>query len=488
MRIQSSTACRLLACAAFLTEARAQDWPGFRGPNSAGVFPVATKLPAQFDASTLAWSAKVPFGRSSPVAAAGQVILSATEGDLLLVLAFDARTGKLRWRYTRTRMRQNEIDGKRNDPASSTPFVDSTGIYAFFPDFGLVALDPRKGTLLWELALGPFINNYGMAASPVVAGETLFLQIDQTAGSYLLAVNRRTGAVRWKTERRATIEGWCTPILTSRGEVVALSSNGLEAFSAETGVQRWLVPAPNSLMIPVPLLLNRDRIIAVIRGSAAPVFPDWQATLRELDTDGDGNLVPLELVKRYDIESFGIVDSNRDGIITEPEWNAFAARGVGEFGFTSVRLSDQKVLWRYTRSIPYIPSPILYQGVLYSVRSGGILLALDPETGVMIKEARLPEAPGEYFASLIAGDGKVYAASAEGKITVIRPGHPWEAVASFDLGDSLVATPALGAGVMFVRTGGQLRSYRAAADRQRKQTASGPLLPPTSAHPANAAQ
>jgi len=190
--------------------------------------------------------------------------------------------------------------------------------------------------------------------------------------------------------------------------------------------------------------------------------------LRALDTDCDGNLVPLEIVKRYAIEDFGIFDSNRDGIITEPEWNAFAARGFGEFGFTSVRLSDQKILWRYTRSIPYVPSPILYQGVLYSVRSGGVLVALDPETGVMIKEERLSEAPGEYFASLIAGDGKFYAASAEGKITVIRSGRPWEAVASFDLGEPLVATPALGAGVMFVRTGGQLRAHRAAAERQRK--------------------
>jgi len=79
-------------------EARPQDWLGFRGPNSAGVFPAATRLPAQFDASRLAWSAKVPLGRSSPVAAAGQVILQAVEGGQLLVLTFDARTGKPRWR------------------------------------------------------------------------------------------------------------------------------------------------------------------------------------------------------------------------------------------------------------------------------------------------------------------------------------------------------------------------------------------------------
>lgn len=457
-----SIVCRAFRITCLSALALAQDWPAFRGPNSSGLSPTAARLPERFDASTERWNVRVPFGRSSPIVIGKQVILTALHQDQLCVIALDTETGRERWRYRQPRSRQNEIDGKRNDPASSTPAADSSGVYAFFQDFGLVALDIRGGALRWKVPLGPFLNNYGVAASPVLSGESVLLQVDQIRESYLVAMHRRTGTVRWKRPRAASIEGWSTPILTPRGEVVTLSSNGLEAFSSETGDPLWLVPAPDSIMIPVPLLHGAGRIIATMRGAPKATFPDWPSTLAELDANGDGKIEPPEIVKRYAIENFGIADPDRDGFITEAEWNRFIRRGVGDFGFTSIDLAGRRINWRHQRSLPYVPSPVVYRDVLYSVRSGGFLLALDANSGAVLKEDRLPDAGGEYLASLVAGDGKLYAFSGEGKVTVIRAaGKDWNVLGSASLDEALAATPAIGAdGTMFIRTSQSLRAHR----------------------------
>lgn len=448
-----------LGCASAV---QSSDWLSFRGANGGGVAPAGVRLPETFDSRTQAWTAKVPLGRSSPIVVGKQVVISGSDGERLLVLSYDTATGKERWRYERTRTRRNEIDGKRNDPASSTPAADSKAVYVFFHDFGLVALDLLSGKRLWELPLGPFLNNYGMASSPVVASGLVYLQVDQLGGSYLLAVSGKTGAVRWKAERPQTIEGWATPILTPRGELVTLSSNGLEAFSAETGQKLWLVPAPDSLMIPMPVMHGSGRVIATMRGGTKPSFPEWKSLMPELDANGNGTLEPQEAGKRFPIESFGIADPNRDGSITEAEWNRFLLRGVGEFGFTAIELADRRVVWRHQRGLPYVPSPVVYGDVVYSVRNGGILLSLDAETGAVTKEDRLPDAGGDYFSSLVAGDGKLFAISSDGKLTVLRAGRDWTPLARFDLDEPVAATPAIGDGAMFVRTHGHLSCYRAA--------------------------
>lgn len=439
--------------------AEPQDWLTFRGPNNSGASTV-TGLPTRFDATTnVDWSVAVPTGRSSPIVKAQQLFLTASEQSKLLLLALDTRTGTKQWTFTLARPRINEIDGQRNDPASPTPAVDSDGVYAFFQDFGLVGVS-LQGKELWRLPLGPFQNNYGLGASPVVFGESVFLQCDLTKDSFLVAVNKRTGTIRWRKNRPSTIEGWSTPIIVpARGEIVTLSSNGLEAFDTETGQARWTIPAPDGIMIPTPLL-DGDRIIATIRGSEQPLFPSWEETLKDLDANGDGKIEPDELAKKYNRNSFGIVDLDRDGYITEHEWNFFRKRGVGEFGITCIRLTDKTIAWRYQRGLPYVPSPVLYQGILYSVRSGGIVLALDARTGEFQQEARLPDAGGDYFASPVAADGRIYLASAEGKVTVLRAGAKWEVLATNDLGEPIAASPTPAANALFIRTHARLYSFR----------------------------
>jgi outer membrane protein assembly factor BamB len=180
----------------------------------------------------------------------------------------------------------------------------------------------------------------------------------------------------------------------------------------------------------------------------------------EVDGDKDGKLSPSEAVKRLPAASFNIADPDRDGFITEPEWNAFRNRGVGDFGITKIDLREKTVLWRYKRGIPYVPSPVVYGDVVYSIRTGGILTGIDRNTGKLLKEGRWPEGGGDYFASPIAVEGRVYVASAEGKVSVLRAGADWELIRMNDLHEPIAATPTIAAGSLFVRTHSKLYCFR----------------------------
>jgi len=436
-----------------------QDWPEFRGPNRSGVSN-ATGLPIRFGPSlNVAWAAEIPKGRSSPVVKNSRLFLSVADKENLILLAFDTGIGRMLWRYSIARSRRNEIDDIRNDPASSTPATDGTAVYAFFQDFGLLAVSVN-GKLLWKLPLGPFINNYGMGTSPIVHGESVFLQCDQVRGSYVIAVNKRTGKIRWRKNRPSAIEGWATPlILPETGQLITLSSSGVESLDLETGKNHWSLPASDGLMIPSPIT-DGETLIATIRGSDQPTFPSWEQTLGDLDANKDGKLSPDEFVKRYQRNSFGIADSDRDGYITEEEWNRFRNRGVGEFGITGIGLTDRRILWRYKRGMPYVPSPVLYQGIVFSVRTGGIITAIDLRTGQVLKEGRSTDAMGDYFASPVGADGKIYLANADGKVSVLKSGAEWEVIAVNDLQDSISASPAIAGDALFFRTHSKLYCFR----------------------------
>src|SRR6266478_158539 len=150
-------------------------------------------------------------GQSSPIVVGGRLFLTASDGDRLLTICMDAKTGKELWRREIRRERTHKLF-RANDPASPTPAADDSGVFVFFPDFGIVSYTP-EGKERWRHPLGPFRNFYGMAASPVVAGDLVALVCDQQTGSFVIALDRRTGLQRWKTERPGLTVGWATPMV-----------------------------------------------------------------------------------------------------------------------------------------------------------------------------------------------------------------------------------------------------------------------------------
>lgn len=436
-------------------------WARFRGPNGSGV-DLSAGYPVEFSPTkNVAWKASVPYGQSSPVVVGARLYATASESDRLITFCLDTRTGRELWRRE-VRRQQVQAIYKANDPASPTPAADTSGVVAFFPDFGLVSYN-NDGQVSWTSRLGPFKNFYGMAGSPIIDGGMVVLVCDQQSGSYIIALDRSTGRLRWKTARPGMMIGWSTPMVfrpdATRAELIVLGSTRLDAYDLASGAQRWWLAVASDGAMGTPLA-HGDTLMISTLGSSQPSMPTFASVLSQYDKDKDGRLSLQEFRSDANLgEHFGWIDENDDKFIVTEEWNKTRAFGVGEWGTIAVRpgkargqLEAGAIRWRLQKNIPYIPAPLLYQGVCYMVKTGGIITSLDPATGRILKEGRSPGALGEYYASPVAADGKLYLANTEGKITVLKAGAEWEVLAVNEINDEVNATPALSEGRLYVRT------------------------------------
>lgn len=447
--------------------ATAGDWPRFRGPNGSGVSE-STGLPAELGpARNVVWKTSVPFGRSSPVVAGNRIFLTASEGEKLITLALDRGTGKVVWRREIVRPRRMPMY-KGNDPASPTPATDGTNVYAFFAELGLVSYGP-DGRERWRVPLGPFKSFYGMGGSPILAGDALVMLCDQRAGSFLVAVDASSGKVRWRTERSNPMEGFATPVVyTPRGgkpQILVLGSGALDAYALDTGERLWWVATIGYFPKGVPVV-GRDAIYVCAVGSDGPTMPSFEESLKKYDANGDG-LVQLEEMRSepYITEHFGWVDSDGNGATDAREYNLIRSTMASGHGLTAIRpggagdVTSTGVLWRLKKSYPNVAAPLLYRDILYLVKTGGIITAVNSATGEISKAGRSEAAMEEYYASPVAADGKVFLVSESGKVTVLRAGAEWAILAVNDLGEECWATPAIADGRIYFRTRGSLHCF-----------------------------
>lgn len=445
-------------------------WAQFRGPNGSGV-DSATGYPVEFSPTkNMAWKATIPYGQSSPIVVGTRLYGTASEGERLITFCLDTRTGRELWRRD---VKREHVQGayKANDPASPTPAADASGVVAFFPELGLISYD-NSGKERWRYALGPFKNFYGMSGSPIIAGGLVVLVCDQVSGSFVIALDRATGRLRWKTDRPGASIGWSTPIIfrpeANRTELIVLGSSRLDAYDLASGASRWWLPLASDGSMGTPLV-HGDTLMVSTSGSNQPGLPTFASMLEKNDEDKDGRLSFQEFHNLPGLgEHFGWIDENDDKVIINAEWDKARAYGQGEWGAIAVRpgnargqIAASAVRWRMQKNIPYIPAPLLYQNVYYMVKTGGIITSLDPTTGSLLKQGRPPNALGEYFASPIAADGKVFLANTEGKITVLKAGAEWEVLAVNEMGDEIGATPALSNGQIYVRTRGTMYCFKA---------------------------
>jgi outer membrane protein assembly factor BamB len=303
-----------------------------------------------------------------------------------------------------------------------------------------------------------------MAASPILAGDLVVLLCDQQSGSFVIAVDRKTGQTRWRKDRAGVPDGWSTPMIfrpsaTAPAQLITLGTTRLDSYALETGEPQWWMPIGTSGAMGMPLA-SGDTLFVVTSGSTEPGLPAFESTLEKLDTDKDRRLSHKEFLADTDMgEHFGWIDTDADEFITAAEWNTTRNLGLGEFGAIALRpggargkMEPAKVLWRFQKNLPYMPAPLLYDNVLYLVKGGGIITSIDPATGQQLKAGRSPQAIGAYLASPVAADGKVYLANEEGKITVLKAGAQWEVLGVNDIGEEIHATPALSGGRVYVRT------------------------------------
>ena len=254
----------------------AQEWSRFRGPNGSGVG-AATGLPVEFGSEqNLVWKAAVPFGRSSPVASSRHIFLTGSEEERLVVVALDRETGKLAWRRTVEPVRDPTMFHE-NDSSTPSPVTDGRNLYVFLPNAELTAFDPEGGRL-WQQDLGDYDSFYGLAASPVLAGDQLIVVSDQVSGSFMASYDRRTGEQRWRQERAGRFESHATPLLyPSTGEpkeVVVYGSGWADGYSLQTGEKLWETNEVAVGPVGSPIISGRIMIVVAPNHGETP-FPVW---------------------------------------------------------------------------------------------------------------------------------------------------------------------------------------------------------------------
>ncbi len=441
------------------------DWSRFRGPNGSGLSD-ATRIPTEFGPDkNLIWRLSLPQGHSSPILFEDRIYLTAFRGDRLVTLAIDRHAGRILWERSAPEVKTRVID-KRNNAASPSPVVEANGVYVFFPDYGLIAYD-AAGNELWNRPLGPFNNIYGMGASPVIAGNLLVLACDQSLGSYIVALDKRTGKQVWKVDRLEAKSGHSTPILwrgpDGRDQILLPGSFLLTSYDAATGKKLWWVGGLSFEMKSTPVI-GGDTIY--VNGYGAPVndpgnkisVPPADEIWKTADANGDGVIAKTEFPTFTRPFWFDVADLDTNGSLNQDEWAYYRAALDSENGMLAIRLggsgdmTDKAIRWKYQRSVPQLPSPLLYQRVLYMVNDNGIVTTIDPETGALIKQGRLTGAPGAVFASPVAADGHVFFTTEAGAVVVVLPGGDLTVKSVNRLDEEAYATPAIADGRIYVRT------------------------------------
>ncbi|MFO0941232.1 MAG: PQQ-binding-like beta-propeller repeat protein [Pirellulales bacterium] len=440
-------------------------WSQFRGPNGSGVATTG-QLPIEFNKEkNLKWMTELPEGHSSPVIFERHIFLSAIENDSLLTICVDKTTGAEVWRRSATGDRKEKIDS-RNNPASPTPVVDSSGVYVFFPDLGLIAYSVT-GEMKWQTKIGPFSNLYGMGASPIICNGRLILVCDQNLDSYIAAFDLKNGELIWKTKRPEATSGHCSPILYQppQGEpqVIAAGSFYLTAYSVATGNKLWWVGGLCFEMKSTPII-HGD--LVYINGYGSPQneedasfkIGEFAEVLSKQDSNRDGKLNLAEMPDALSKDFFPAVDLDGDGNLDSREWDYFRNSLASKNSLMAIRLNGsgdmttKNIVWKYYRNIPQLPSPLFTNEKLFMISDAGIVSCLDPLKGTLLKRGRLQGAAGNVYASPVVADNKIFFVTLDGKVAVTDTSSEFNILAVNDLREPCYATPAFDSNRIFIRT------------------------------------
>jgi outer membrane protein assembly factor BamB len=392
----------------------AGQWPEFRGPTGQG-YSTERGVPAEWSESrNVLW--KVPIagaGWSSPVIADGRVWLTtavepqrggANAGVSLRVLAFDARTGREIVNVEAFHVDRPGAINPKNSRASPTAIVQGDRVYVHFGADGTAALTTR-GEVMWRVRL-PYESQHGSGGSPALFRDLLIINCDGANEAFVVALDARTGRIRWKTPRRQPYDqAYSTPLVIrvgDRDEVVSVGAFRATAYEPATGKEIWRVEYADGFS-NVPRPVYAHGLVYIGTGFNQP-------SLIAVRTDGTG-----------DITSNGIV-------------------------------------WTLRRGAPLTPSPLAVGEDLYVVNDGGILSCLDAKTGDVRWQQRLG---GTFSASPVYADGRIYFLSEDGATTVIEPGGAYREIARSQLEGATLASMAVADHSIFIRSASHL--YRIGA-------------------------
>jgi len=435
-------------------------------------------LPDQFDTPTkLRWRSSVDSGQSSPIVSNGRIFLTtyrATNRELATV-AIDENSGKILWKQKASAERIEEIHPTMGSPAAATPACDGERVFVFFGSCGLICYD-LDGRKLWEHALGPFRDEYGASSSPMLIDGKVILCEDHDVDSFLIALDARTGKTIWRTPRPNAVRSYATPMIWTndgRKQLLVAGSLELAGYDPANGEKLWWVNRLARIVIPAPVSVGDTIFMASWApggdtGAKVTLEP-WKSALEKWDKNSDSKLARDEIANPAVLDRYNRMDLDQDGSLNQAEWERQATIfHRAENAVLAIRptgrgdLTEKAVVWKYQRGVPYVPSPVVHNGILWMVKDGGIVTRLDTADGRLLSDERLPGG-GNYYSSPVTGDGKIYFANEAGVVSVVADERDWRVVSSHKFDGKIYGTPVINGNRILIRTEDSIYCYEIAA-------------------------
>jgi outer membrane protein assembly factor BamB len=437
----------------------------------------AGSLPEQLDSSDmLRWKTPLDPGHATPIACNGRIFLTTynAASQELATLALAVDTGRILWKQIVPAANIEEFNHMTGSAAQATPACDGQRLYVFFGSYGIICYD-LQGRRLWEHRMGPFQDEYGSASSPVLVDDKVIIQQDHDANSFLMALDGKSGKMIWKSERPNAVRSYSTPAVWTRNgrkELLVAGALELAGYDPSDGKRLWWTYGLARIVIPTPVPSGDVVYMASWTdggdGMMRIRMDSWPDALRKWDRNGDGKISRNEIWSPNVIERFFRMDVDQSGDLNQEEWERYAAVfRRAQNGILAIKPSsaggeqeESAVIWKYSRGAPYVATPLLDNGILWTVKDGGIVTKISVATGSALQEKRLPTM-GNYYASPVSADGKVFFASQQGVVNILSNESDWKVISSHDFMEKIYATPLVAEGSLFFRTEKALYCFRA---------------------------
>ena len=430
--------------------------------------PETGPLPEQLDSpEVLRWRTELDSGHSTPVVCNNRIFLTTfnERKEELATLALSVESGEILWKRIAPTSNIEEFNRSTGNAAQATPACDDERLYVFFGSYGLICYD-LEGNRLWEQKMGPFHDDYGSASSPVLIDDKVIILQDHDVDSFLMALDRKSGRVLWKSRRPDAVRSYSTPAVWTRNgrkELLVAGALELAGYNPSDGKRLWWVNGLARIVIPTPVP-SGDRIYMASWSPGGDSMwrarmETWQQALSRGDRNGDGELSRFE-VRNFDVRTrFDSIDADQSGKLNQKEWDRYKNVFLNaQNGILAIKPSGQDgeqeenaVIWKYTRSAPYVATPLLDKGILWSVKDGGIVTKIKAESGDVLEQKRLPDT-GNYYASPVSADGKVFFASEQGTVSILADAPDWQVISSHYFRERIYATPLVARDCLFIRT------------------------------------
>ena len=414
----------------------ARNWPAFRGENAGGNgdgqgavtewdvdtqqnIKWKTKIPGISNASPVVWGTRV-FVVTAVSSAGDKTFRTGLYGDVAPVndlsehtwkiVCLDKATGRILWERDAFKGLPKVKRHTKASQANSTPVTDGRRVVALFGSIGLLAAWDMEGKPLWTTDIGVLDSGWffepdtqwGHSSSPIIHGESVIVQADRQKNSFIAAYHIATGKQQWRTERDE-ISTWGTPTVFRAGTSVQIVTNGpkIRGYDPASGKLLWTLSPNSEVTVGTPIVGNG---LVYVTGGYPPARPVY----------------------------------------------AIKPNASGEIALAKGQTSNEVVAWSNGEGT-YIPTPIFYDGILYTLGNNGVLTAYDGASGERLYRARVGSG-GAFSASPVAADGRLYVATEDGDIFVARAGRTYQELAKNEMKEVIMSTPAISDGLVFVRT------------------------------------